>query len=207
LFAHHRIAQSAGLRAFWPDAPVFDPLRILSAPSAPKRSLLFVTVGATLPFDRLVNCVARLKETGEIEEAVVIQTGVGGVKPPGMEVYESLPFERTIEIAKEASIVVCHGGTGSLITALREGAHVIAMPRLFERGEHYDNHQTEITAAFAARGLISVANNAEEMADAIRRARTRPAVSATSEPTALIGYLAELLTAWPKRPAPAKPSQ
>src|SRR3546814_13248667 len=69
-------------------------------------------------------------------------------------IVDTLPFAKVQKLLHDADIVVCHGGTGSLITALRAGCRVIAMPRLSERGEHYDNHQSEITEAFVARGLI-----------------------------------------------------
>jgi len=194
--AHHKIVQSAALLAHWPKAAVFDPMRILETPGPPKRALLFATVGATLPFDRLVDSVRSLKESGRISEDIIIQTGVGGMAPAGMETYETLPFDRTLAILRDADIVVCHGGTGSLITALREGCRVIALPRVFERGEHYDNHQREITHAFAARGMIAVANSIEELAEALETVRAREPVVASSEPTGLIAHLRGLIADW-----------
>ena len=53
---------------------------------------------------------------------------------------------------------------GSLVTALSAGCHVIAMPRSFTLGEHYDDHQEEITTAFADRGLIAVAHGPDDLA-------------------------------------------
>jgi UDP-N-acetylglucosamine transferase subunit ALG13 len=101
-----------------------------------------------------------------------------------------------LSLLREADIVVCHGGTGSLITALREGCRVIAMPRLFEKGEHYDNHQAEITEAFEARGLITVANSLAELSAALSTVRSKSPVMATSEPTALSDHLTTLLAKW-----------
>lgn len=191
--AHHRVVQSPVLSAFWPDAKVFDPLRMIDEPRPAKKPLLFATVGATLPFDRLVESVAALKARGEIGEAVVVQTGIGGVQPEGLETVETLPFDQVLSILREADIVVCHGGTGSLITALREGCRTIAMPRLFSRGEHYDDHQEEITEAFRARGLIAVAKSEEELSAALREVRGREPPRATSDPVGLTTYLTELL--------------
>ena len=92
--AHHRIAQSPALKAFWPDAPVFDPMRLLAGASRPpKKPLLFATVGTVMPFDRLVMLVSDLKAQGDIPEQVIVQTGVGGVTPEGLECVESLPFD------------------------------------------------------------------------------------------------------------------
>jgi UDP-N-acetylglucosamine--N-acetylmuramyl-(pentapeptide) pyrophosphoryl-undecaprenol N-acetylglucosamine transferase len=194
--AHERVLQSPALAPFWPKAPVFDPMRLLDGTRPEKEPLLFATVGATLPFDRLVAAVAAAKTAGAIPERVVIQSGVGGLKPEGLECHETLTFDEMIAMQRRADIVVCHGGTGSLITALREGCRVIAMPRLFSLGEHYDQHQAEITEAFAARGLISVANSEAELIEALEAVRRRTPVMATSDPAALNAHLAALLQRW-----------
>jgi UDP-N-acetylglucosamine transferase subunit ALG13 len=192
-FANDIVVQSAKLDGYYPRAHVFDPLKMLDAPVPPKRPLLFATVGATLPFDRLVDSVGQLKAEGAIPEEVLIQTGLGGHRPEGVEVVETLPFDRVQELLREASIVVCHGGTGSLITALRQGCQVIAVPRLSRLGEHYDDHQAEITEAFAARGLVLVANSVDELRAALVTARDRKPVSATTDPVQLIEFLRGVL--------------
>jgi UDP-N-acetylglucosamine transferase subunit ALG13 len=191
--AHNMVVQSAKLAARYPKAKVFDPLRTLDGDPPEKDRLLFATVGATLSFDRLSNAVGRLKAEGVISEEVILQTGVGGVRPPGLEVHETLPFDQVQSLLKRSSIVVCHGGTGSLITALREGCHVVAMPRLSALGEHYDDHQSEITLAFAARGLIQVARSDDELRNALLAAPTRKRLRATTDPQALIAFLDDVL--------------
>jgi UDP-N-acetylglucosamine transferase subunit ALG13 len=192
-FAHDLIVQSAKLAAYYPRAKVFDPLRMLDTQPPKKKPLLFATVGATLPFDRLVDSVAELKAEGAIPEEVLIQTGIGGHEPAGLEVVETLPFDRVQTLLRDASIVVCHGGTGSLITALRQGCQVIAIPRLARLGEHYDDHQAEITESFAVRGLVLVANTVDELRAALAAARTRKPVMATTDPVQLIDFLKTLL--------------
>jgi UDP-N-acetylglucosamine transferase subunit ALG13 len=192
-FAHHFVVQSEQLARHYPNAAFFDPLRMLDGPAPAKASLLFATVGAVLPFDRLVSSVAHAVGAGHTPEKVVIQTGVGGVKPEGIETVETLPFGDIQALLRDASIVICHGGTGSIITALREGCHVIAMPRLQRLGEVYDDHQAEITDAFEKRGLVLSATNAEELVEALATTRTRERVMATTEPTGLIGYLEDVI--------------
>ena len=188
-FAHDFVVQSEQLARHYPKAAFFDPLRVLDRPAPEKKPLLFATVGAVLPFDRLVSAVAELDGKGAIADRVVVQTGVGGLKPDGMEVVETLPFGDIQALLRDASIVVCHGGTGSIITALREGCHVIAMPRLQRLGEVYDDHQAEITEAFETRGLVLSATSAEELERALAATRGRERVVATTEPTGLIGFL------------------
>lgn len=198
-FADEVVVQSAALKTLWPDAQLFDPLRVLDSAPPPKQPLLFATVGATLGFPRLVDAVLALKRSGALPERVVLQ--IGDTPPPadvpdGVEIVESLAFDRVQALLAEADFVVCHGGTGSLITALRAGCRTIAMPRRFALGEHYDDHQEEITAAFKARGLIEVALEADALGACVARLRTRRPVVATTDPSALIAFLRTRLSGW-----------
>jgi len=194
--AHRKVVQSQALMAYWPDAAMFDPLRILDTPPPPKKPFLFATVGAILPFDRLVSTVAELKARGEIPEDILIQTGNGGLTPDGLKTVETLSFDEIQAALRDADIVVCHGGTGSLITALRQGCRIVAMPRLFDLGEVYDDHQLEITEAFTARGMIAMARTPEDLSEALKTVRARPPVVATSDPAALIEHLNGLMDDW-----------
>lgn len=194
--AHRKVVQSRALASWWPDAEVFDPLRMIDGPRPVKEDLLFVTVGATLPFDRIIETVAALKQKGIISQQVIAQVGIGGIKPDGLQCHETMALSEMIHMCKRADFVVCHGGTGSLITALREHCRVIAMPRLFELGEHYDNHQAEITAAFQQRGLLRSVRTEDELHDAIDDLRSVTPVSATTDPKALIEWLDQTLLDW-----------
>ncbi len=202
-FAHDVVVQSPKLARFYPRAEVFDPFRRLEGEIPPKEDLLFATVGATVPFDRLVDTVDAARRDGEIPERIIVQTGVGGRSPEGIETSETLPFDEVEAILQRARIVVCHGGTGSLITALRAGCQVIAMPRLSRLQEHYDDHQSEITAAFRDRGLVLVAHDEAEFRKALATARTRDAVLATTDPVELRNFLRTRLSRI-RRPAAAK---
>jgi UDP-N-acetylglucosamine--N-acetylmuramyl-(pentapeptide) pyrophosphoryl-undecaprenol N-acetylglucosamine transferase len=202
-FAHDMVIQSAKLAGTYPKARIHDPLKYPQSEPPPKQPLLFATVGATLPFDRLVDSVAQLHAEGAIPERIVIQTGIGGHAPEGLEVRETLPFDEVQALLRDASIVICHGGTGSLITALRQGCHVIALPRLFALGEHYDDHQLEITEAFEVRGLVKVARSVDELRDALAAVRDQPRVLATTDPRELISFLEERIAGHPRGPKPA----
>ena len=189
-FAHIRIAQAAKLAENWKGAVAFDPFRTLDGPRPPKESLLFGTVGATLAFPRLVELVTGAHRDGVIAERVVLQVGTGAeVDHEGVEWSETYSFEDIQEMLARSDYVVCHGGTGSLITALRAGCRVIAVPRRYELGEHYDNHQAEITENFRKRGLIEVADTPEEFALAMERLRQREPIRATTDYSALMAYL------------------
>ncbi|MBH0115039.1 exopolysaccharide biosynthesis protein [Novosphingobium sp. YJ-S2-02] len=201
--AHIRVAQSDEAGRNWPGAQVFDPFRRLETPRPNKEPLVFATVGATLPFDRLVKLVDRAKRKGLLPENVLMQTGQPLDFPvdPEIDLRETLPFNEVKAVLARADIVVCHGGTGSIITALQQGCRVIAVPRSYTRGEHYDNHQWEIAQAFADRGLLTMVGDDDDIEGAIAKARATEPVCATLEPEELIAELRSLMVTWDGREA------
>lgn len=195
--AHLRIAQAEPSARHWPSAQVFDPLRLIEEEPPAKEPLLFATVGATLPFPRLVEAVLAAKAASGIAESIVLQVGKGGAEgltvPAGVTVVEELEFSEVQELLARAGWVVCHGGTGSIITALRQHCRVIAFPRKFALSEHYDEHQEEITSAFQERGLLRIAHDAPSLIEAMNALRCVPPRAATTDPAPLIAHLARWL--------------
>jgi len=195
-FATKKIVQAPALKKYWPDAELFDPFRVVEGERPPKKPLLFATVGATLPFERLVDTVIAAKSAGHLPYEIVLQTGSDPRSLPsldGVRMVESLDFQEVQQILRDAEMVLCHGGTGSLVTALRAGCKTMAMPRRFDLAEHYDDHQEEVTTAFAERGLIDIVNGPEDLEAAIARGKNRPAVMATTDHSALIQWLDKFL--------------
>jgi UDP-N-acetylglucosamine transferase subunit ALG13 len=186
--ATRKVIQSAALQSHWPDAVLADPFRIVEAERPAKEAAAVVTVGTVLPFDRLVNGVARLKAEGLLPETVWAQVGDGDA-PAGMDCVAAASFEEMQARLASADLLFTHGGTGSLVTGLRAGCRIVAMPRDPERREHYDDHQYEIVEAFAKRGLIQMAREAGELPEALARARAMTVRQATTDYSALIAAL------------------
>jgi UDP-N-acetylglucosamine--N-acetylmuramyl-(pentapeptide) pyrophosphoryl-undecaprenol N-acetylglucosamine transferase len=203
--ADFSVVQSPHLTRWFPRAHVFDPLRITDQPRPPKEALLFATVGATLPFDRLIEAVAELKRAGAIPERVIAQVGIGGARPADLECVETMSFDEIQATLSRADVVVCHGGTGSMITALRERCRTVVMPRLFELGEHYDNHQLEISKSFEQRGLVTVARTSGELQRAIEAVRKTDPAGATTDPQALMEWLRSTLQGLAAKRTPRPP--
>lgn len=195
--AHERIAQSAESGRHWSGAKVFDPFRRLDGPRPEKDALVFATVGATLPFPRLVNYVLAARHDGLLPGRLILQVGDGVALPDGDNVHHGLSFHQVQDILARADVVICHAGTGSLITALRQGCHVIAIPRRFDLGEHYDEHQSEIAGMFAERGLLQSVRGEKEFRAALAALPGREAAMATTEPDELIAFLKD----WISEPA------
>jgi UDP-N-acetylglucosamine--N-acetylmuramyl-(pentapeptide) pyrophosphoryl-undecaprenol N-acetylglucosamine transferase len=195
-FADAVFVQSERLTSTWPDAEVFDPFIRWGPSELAKEDLGLITVGTVMPFDRLVAGVAAMSQNYGLPSRLIAQVGEGGAKPDGIDARESIDFDEMLSLLERANVVFCHGGAGSLVAALRAGCRIVAMPRRADLGEHYDNHQQEIVSAFAARGLIEVAQDAGELKDALARALARQPERASTEPSALIERLRSLTNQW-----------
>jgi UDP-N-acetylglucosamine transferase subunit ALG13 len=186
--ATRKVIQSAALQSHWPDAVLADPFRIVEADRPAKEASAVVTVGTVLPFDRLVAGVAALKAAGLLPEEVWSQVGEGAT-PEGMMCVAAAPFDEMQARLQRADLLFTHGGTGSLVTGLRAGCRIVAMPRDPGRREHYDDHQFEIVEAFAKRGLIQMALEPADLPQALARARAMTVRQATTDYAALIAAL------------------
>lgn len=208
-FADYVFAQSEKAAKALPGARAVKSLKPIGHTGEVKEELVFATVGATLPFKRLCDMVAQAKAEGLLPQEVILQTGTKAepVEPcEGLTIVETLPFDEIRGILSRAQLVICHGGTGSILTALRNSCHVIVIPRRFELGEHYDNHQAEITESFRDRGLLQQADDIEELRDRLRALPNREVVPVTTDYSELIEELVAIVERhWPGASA-AKPS-
>ncbi|KEZ15274.1 Exopolysaccharide biosynthesis protein, glycosyltransferase [Sphingobium yanoikuyae] len=199
LLAHVRIAQSEAAAKQWRGSLPYDSLKLLFDPPPPKEPLLFATVGATLSFDRLIDMVETAKRNGVLPERVIAQCGEGGKQSDLFETVESLHFNELEEILRRADFVVCHGGTGSLVTALQNGCRTIVIPRRFDRGEHYDDHQEEIAQSFHDRGLAIMVDTQDEFDAAIAQWRARAPVVGTRDASDMVAHLRGHMEKWANR--------
>jgi UDP-N-acetylglucosamine transferase subunit ALG13 len=99
--------------------------------------VIFVTVGTTLPFDDLVRFVDGMVERGDITEPVRCQIGPGTYEPQRCEWFRFKP-ELQAEI-ENASLVIGHGGTGTVTGLLGAGKPFVAVAN----PAGADNHQRD----------------------------------------------------------------
>jgi UDP-N-acetylglucosamine transferase subunit ALG13 len=145
--------------------------------------MIFVTVGnAHHGSLRLLSAVESLAAVGEFgDEKVITQSGNNADFRP--QYCENRPFvnmDEFHELVRQARVVVCHAGAGTLSAVLRTSKTPVVMPRRLKYNEIVDDHQPELLEAFASRGLVVPAYEVEDLPQAIREAASRAPVAVPS---------------------------
>jgi UDP-N-acetylglucosamine transferase subunit ALG13 len=124
-----------------------------------------VSVGTDFhPFDRLCRWVdGWLAAGGGTAARCFVQSGTS-TPPSGAEHEQYLGYPEMERMIREATVVVCHGGPGTIMLASTLGKRPIVVPRRKAEGEHVDDHQCQFARRIAAGGAIVLA----ETEDAFR---------------------------------------
>lgn len=133
--------------------------------------LIFITVGSQkFQFNRLLKEIDYLIKEGKLDANKVFgQIGYSTYEPKSYAYKKFLDKEEFIRKIEECEIVITHGGTGSIISSIKEKKKVIAVPRNIKYKEHVDNHQFEIIEQFSNSGMIHAIVEVGELEDAISK--------------------------------------
>lgn len=135
--------------------------------------MILITLGSQkFHFNRLLKEIDNLIIKGIINERVFAQIGYSDYIPQNYEYEQFLDREKFSDLMNKSDIVITHGGTGAIISAIKRGKKVIALPRLAKYGEHVDNHQTEIVNQFKKMELIIGIMEVDELEEALQRIKT-----------------------------------
>ncbi len=99
---------------------------------------------------------------------ILVQAGHTKYKSDRMNIIEFMNQEGFNIALKDADIVICHGGVGTIFSALKSGKKVLAVPRLAKYDEHVDDHQLEICRELQKEGYILYLNDSEIFDDKVR---------------------------------------
>jgi len=128
--------------------------------------MIYVTVGTMyLDFPRLIHKVDALAEN--TEEKVLMQIGLGKTFPKHCEYFDFKPREDVLAIQKEARVIVCHAGIGSVMDALTAARPLIVVPRLRKLKEHLNDHQMDLAQAIERRGWGRMILDIDDLGDAL----------------------------------------
>jgi UDP-N-acetylglucosamine transferase subunit ALG13 len=100
--------------------------------------MILVTVGTQVhDFKRLFSYLEKIVT----DEEIIVQYGHSSYNLN----YKSFSFDDNLnQYIKDASLIICHGGAGTIVEALKLNKKIIAVPRLKGFNEHVDNHQLEL---------------------------------------------------------------
>jgi UDP-N-acetylglucosamine transferase subunit ALG13 len=124
--------------------------------------MIFVTVGAQMPFNRLVQAVDHwARERGR--DDVFAQIGLTDYRPKNIQWTQFLSMEEFKQHCETASVIVSHAGTGSIITALQLGKPILIMPRRASLRETRNDHQVATSEQFRCFDSVQVAVDETEL--------------------------------------------
>ena len=118
-------------------------------------------------FHRLLEEIDRLIEKNIITDEVIVQSGYTKYNSKNMKIFELISKEELNKLQDKADLIITHGGVGSIISSIKKGKKVIAVPRLHEYNEHVNNHQKEIIRLFNEEGYIIGIDSIEELENAL----------------------------------------
>jgi UDP-N-acetylglucosamine transferase subunit ALG13 len=129
-------------------------------PGAPS---VLVTTGTDVhPFDRLVDWADRLAVALHGIAAVLVQHGHADPARTAASV-DFLGYGELRDRVAAATVVVTHGGPGSIMGARDAGHRPVVVPRDPLRGEHVDDHQQRFAALLVAEDRVDRAEDYETL--------------------------------------------
>jgi UDP-N-acetylglucosamine transferase subunit ALG13 len=151
--------------------------------------MIFVTIGTTEPFDRLLRALDGLDG-----EELVVQCGDSLARPARATCIEYVSFDELGDYMRRARVVVSHAGVGTIMAALAAGKRPVVVPRLAAFDEVVDDHQVELARRLDARGLVTLVEDPSTLAGIVRSAD--PAVALDdARPSELVGELRDFVEA------------
>lgn len=135
--------------------------------------MIFVVLGSQkFQFNRLLETLDELKINGKIEEEIIAQVGYSDYRPTSFQTIDFVEKNEFDEYISNANVVICHGGTGAIVSSLKRGKKVIAIPRNSKFDEHVDDHQFQIVQMFADLKLIEPCFETEKLYQAMNNCAT-----------------------------------
>lgn len=134
--------------------------------------LIFVTLGTQdKDFSRLLNAVEKSISNGNIKEKVIVQAGFTKFASDKMEIYDYLEPKKMNEYFDKASLIICHGGVGSILKGLEKNKKIIAVARVKKYNEHTNDHQLQIVNKFSELGYILSVIDCDDLDNTLKRVK------------------------------------
>lgn len=123
------------------------------------------------PFPRIIDLSIEAVGTLGVTSEIVVQAGHTSYQSqlPHVKIVDFLTPTEFETLISTATVVVCHGGAGTMVTALKHNKPVIALARTLAHGEHNNDHQRELVEKFAQLGYVQAVQTQAQMQVALAR--------------------------------------
>lgn len=126
--------------------------------------MILVTLGTQdKPFTRLLQKLENLKKEGKLSEDIIVQAGYTQFVSDHVKVQAYYSQVELDNLRQQASLIITHGGVGSILDGLKVHKKVIGIARLKQYGEHTNDHQLEILESFHQEGYILACLNLDDL--------------------------------------------
>lgn len=139
------------------------------------------------PFPRMLDWITAAVDELGLDAAVQRGSTVdaGQDRHDRLTTFDYIGADALEQMMREARVVVCHGGPGTISLATRCGHRPIVIARDPLRGEHVDDHQQRYVRRLASEGLIDAPSRQDELIAMVAAAHERGPVGAgSSDPSA-----------------------
>lgn len=129
--------------------------------------MVFVLLGTQKQqFTRLLDIVENSDELKS--QKIIAQIGHTEYTSERMKTFKFMDKDEISKLMKEADLIICHAGVGTMFEGLNNSKKVIAVPRYAKYKEHVDDHQLEICEALEKEGYIMVCRESDNLDDIIK---------------------------------------
>jgi len=134
-----------------------------------KVNLIFVTIGTMVKVNEFTRLIMKMDEVaGRLDEEVVMQIGSVPFEPQNAKHFSHTSYQESLFYFRNASLVVGHGGAGTILNALRFHVPIVVVPRSQRFGEHFDDHQVELAQRLVGNEFIKIVYDIEDLESAVR---------------------------------------
>ena len=132
--------------------------------------MIFVTLGTQdKSFTRLLEAIDKAIEKKYITEEVIVQAGYTKYESKNMKILNTIPKDEFLKLMDECSLLITHGGVGSIFDGLKRNKKIIAAPRLSKYNEHTNDHQLEVIEELAEEGYIIPLYDLKKLSSALKK--------------------------------------
>lgn len=134
--------------------------------------MVFVAIGTQK--QQFTRIFKKIEDSKIMEnEEIIAQSGFTKFDSKKIKMLGFIEQKKLNEYIKEADFVICHGGVGTIFSALNMGKKVLVMPRLKKYKEHKNDHQVEICRELEKEGYILYIKEDDDIDEKIKELKQK----------------------------------